>query len=718
MLQLYVNVLHEIVRDLTCLSCFHARLSQAKYSDGHVPISRKVTLLVRDDERGDTFGFDKTGEPKPDKVMLTKDLFWGQVDLDQCSKNLKIEWNVQTGCKMGLLDKLDVQWQMTSATSTQCDYNNERCVYNKDAVSETESGWWKSLHVCRGANPFSELGPTGHLIIPDDCGFGGVCGSTSVHHSGVQIGEPMCPYVSLGPGDMDEVTEWFPNPSDAFTASTSLPASDALCGCNAARQELDGQECHDATVFPQDCMCSGAGSSCNCKDQYHTTGEYLLEDPFGSANIDCLKTNSTSCRVTALLKLSLKIDSPTPSFEHFKIKDLHVSCDSDFVLAPGVVSDDGSTITCPLPRIEPGDGAEGVMLQLSLNGKDWEEPIDFPYLEPPSVASIEPKFGITSGGTNVTVTGHNFVNDPPIYCFWVDPSTNREIRVVAQFMTTRRLICVAPSVDQVHNVTEGGLEPFTALKYAVYVSLNGRERGASAVNGSSQDSSFNYFRTPKIEAVSPDSGFTSRNQSITVYGTHLCLHHSPHATGSCRPLIVKMTYPAHCTRDGVPGAHCTEVLRRGQVILPDDATLAATGYAYDVHVQVWDIGNLDLKLRSNDTYAVGLEFQVEGTSAILHTHEYTFYDSLRPPDGCQEVGDFPPFELKCQCLFRDPENQGEYRITDFNDDYDSMTTVPSRRFDLCEPAPYLTTATLLLTPSHGGAMIRLGARSFPDWTRW
>jgi hypothetical protein len=151
--------------------------------------------------------------------------------------------------------------------------------------------------------------------------------------------------------------------------------------------------------------------------------------------------------------------------------------------------------------------------------------------------------------------------------------------------------------------------------------------------------------------------------------------------------------------------------------------VATTGYADDVYVQIWDMSNARLELRSNDTYVVGLELLVEGTSAVLHSQNFTFYDSLRPPAGCKLVGDgaegIRP-EIKCQCLFRDPEMKGEYRITSFEDENDPtfMTTVPSRRFDLCEPAPYLTTATLLNTPSSGGSMIRLGARSFPDWTRW
>jgi hypothetical protein len=712
-------------------------------------------LLVRQNERGDTFGMTPQGEKKPEEIRKTSSLFWGLINLDQCTKNLEIKWDVQTGCKMGLRDNLEVQWQMNSATSTQCKSNNKRCYFNRDEVSEVESGWWKRLHDCRGANPFSELDGTGHLIIPrrvdgavgastyHDCGFGGICGSTSTWSDGVRISNPMCPYPSLGPGSTaTEVTSWFPIPSNKFSASTTLAASDPNCGCNANRQGVQGQECYDAPEFPQDCMCSGAGSSCTCKNEFYTSGEYVLKDPFASAEIDCPKTKNTtttSCRVSALLKMQVKIDSPLPSFEHFKIKDLRVSCDSDFVLTPGVVSDDGHTISCPLPQAEQGDGTQGFLLELSLNGKDWEEPIDFPYLESPRVISIEPKFGISSGGTKVTVTGQNFVDDPPIYCFWIGLSTNnpsikqfrnQTIRVLAEFVSTTRYTCVAPSVDEAHNINAGGVEPFTALHYAVYVSLNGREPGPSIVNGSSQELSFNYFRTPKIEAVTPDTGFTSQNQSITVYGTHMCLHHSPQAKEkSCRLLMVKMTHPAYCTHASMPGAQCKEVVLQGKITLPHETRVATTGYADDVHVQIWDMKRPRLELRSNDTYVVGLEFLVEGTSVVLHSQNFTFYDSLRPPAGCQLVGDGQggiPQELKCQCLFRDPEKKGEYRITSFPDpgtsegesDLEFMTTVPSRRFDLCEPAPYLTTATLLNTPSSGGSMIRLGARSFPDWTRW
>ena len=654
-------------------------------------------MLTLNDERGKTFGLLPNGDPKQDKMRANQNLFWGITNLDQCARNLKIEWDIQTGCKMGLGDALDVQWQMTSATSTQCFANPERCSYSRDQVSQSESGWWKSLYVCRGANPYTELDDTGHLDIPNGCGFGGICGASSEKLDDTETSQPMCPYSWLGPGDRGTA-------NDASFAT--LAANDAQCACNPNRMPLSGMECHETTVFPDQCMCTGTGSACECKEQFHTTGEYVINDPFAAANIDCPAGNIASCKVTALLKFDVQLATPSANFEYFKIKSAEVSCESDFVLAPGIISDDGTMITCPVPRVLSGDGIEGVILQLSLNGLDWEEPIDFPHMDTPNVTSVEPAFGVSTGGTNVTVHGANFVNDPPIYCFWVDPTTHEETRVVAQFVTTTQLICVAPSLrdDEVLKMT-----PFTALKYAVYVSLNGRERGATQIDGSVQELAFNYFRLPQLEAIEPDSGFTSHNQTLMIYGNHICLYHNHDAT-ACRSLTVTITYPPYCTTHSAVGAGCVEIVKRGTVLQ------TATN---DVVVQIWDFENPTIIFSvTEQTYKVGLEFVVEGTSAILHTQHFTFYNSALPPDGCLPVGDYEPLTLKCLCLFRNVLNSGAYQITDSFQDWTEMTTVPSRRFDLCLASPYVTTATPIISPAQGGERIRIGARSFPDWTRW
>ena len=476
----------------------------SRYGPAHVPIYKKITLLTREDERLDTFGMreDGSGMLKSDKIFekfpKIRKLFWGQSNLEQCARNLKVEWDIQTGCKLGLLDSLDVQWQMTSATSPQCGSNSERCAFNREEVSETESGWWKSLYLCRGPNPYSAMGENAHLIIPNDCGFGGICGSDSEKVASAQITQPMCPDESLAPGNRGETSEFFQN------GVSSLAMDDMQCKCNPNRQPLSGLDCHEsAPPFDTECMCSGTGSSCECKEQFHTVGEYVLENPFANSEIDCPgdNSNSTSCNVLALLKMEVKIHSTQPSFEYFRVKHVQVSCESDFILAPGVVSDDGTMITCPIPRVVTGDGVEGVVLEVSLNGLDWEEPIDFPHIDTPRVTSISPIFGIHTGGINVTVNGDNFVDDPPIYCFWVHPHSLVETPVVAQFVTSNKLICVAPPLTEENLLT---MQPFTPLMFGVYVSLNGRERGESAITGKVQDSAFNYFRLPDFEAVDPD----------------------------------------------------------------------------------------------------------------------------------------------------------------------------------------------------------------------
>jgi hypothetical protein len=128
-----------------------------RYGPGYASIYHTIPIFDRHDDRDNTFGIDPvTEEPKLEdekiKGKFGMNLFWGPTNLNRCSRNFRVTFDVQTGCKMGPLDTLNVQLQMTSARSSQCSVDDERCQFTRNEVSEVESGWWKSLYVCAGAN--------------------------------------------------------------------------------------------------------------------------------------------------------------------------------------------------------------------------------------------------------------------------------------------------------------------------------------------------------------------------------------------------------------------------------------------------------------------------------------------------------------------------------------------------------------------------------------
>ena len=728
------------LRPLTQIKDVHVTCKMAKYGPGRQRIYNRIQLFNKTEDHADSFGLNVAGEPKnPDSKFKTPgDYFWGPTSLDRCSRNFKIAFDFQTGCKMGVKDSLDIQLQMTSATSTQCDWDNTNCHYNKDEVSEVESGWWKSVYVCAGPNNATERDETDRLKIQGDCGFGGFCGAASRKVDQTHIHyEPMCPYPGLAPitnsafsayyGPSAE-SEWFPNPEDAspFTASTTLLASDPRCQCNYDRQPKDAEgrslvNCYlgtDPTLIGQ-CMCLGNGGSCDCKDEFHTAGEYVLEDPFAASNINCPETNNTSCEVSVYFKANINFATKTPSFEYFQLKTLNMSCESDFEIAEGNVSADGSTISCPLPPVVQGSGVEGVVLQVSLNKLDWEEELDYPHSDNPEVVSVDPKFGVHTGGTQVTVNGINFIDqDPnPIYCVFV--YDDAETLVAATYVSTTRLLCVAPSIS---TKALNAMAIHNTLQYAVYVSLDGSMRGGTNVDGSEQDKSFNYFRQPVVESVFPDSGFTTTNQTLTVTGMSMCVYISP-SDAKCRDLTVKMSYPPNCHTH-------SDKCHTSFSYAPVEANPT-----HDVSFKIYNFQKPPTAVQFGDetqpTRTVGLEIMVDGTEAVIFSLNYTFYNSSFPPAGCyadrtNEQNWDPGFLLmKCLCLKRsaigiDGITPGKYEITDRTvpNDLAKMTEVPSRRFDWCQPLPTLVTATPRVSPVEGGGVVRLGARSIPSWNSY
>jgi len=474
------------------------------------------------------------------------------------------------------------------------------------------------------------------------------------------------------------------------------------------------------------------GSLCKCKPEFHTVGEYQITNPqnnFGCSNPQNVTISTgwnlrsgdqalifmpSSCpsdlrpekNVKALLKMEVQFQTATPTLEYFNIIKVRAECDSNFLIAPGTVSDDGAMITCPVPRVQSDDGVEGFFLQVSLNGLDWEEPIDFPHFQEPSVKSIEPKFGYSTGGTLITVNGSNFVNDPPTYCFLVNVRTDETTLVVAEFVGAKQVICKAPPLKKRDLAL---MKPFIPLQFAVYFSLNGRERGSSLVNGTSQETSYNYYSLPKVERVTPDSGFDSDNQTLSMYTTDTCLDLSANSQ-TCKPVMVRVTSPPYCTKNMTA---CKEYTRR--------VTLerSLTSYAQvQPNLPIVQIGQFKFQA-GVQAYVLGLEFSVEGNPEILHAQNFTLYNNLIPPSGCRWVGvDSEPQKLRCVCIIR--TLAGIYQLTDpdRSDESAQMTSVPTRRFDLCNRAPLLTKATPVITPASGGATIRLAARSFPNWMEW
>ncbi|MBE2285889.1 MAG: IPT/TIG domain-containing protein [Prosthecobacter sp.] len=114
----------------------------------------------------------------------------------------------------------------------------------------------------------------------------------------------------------------------------------------------------------------------------------------------------------------------------------------------------------------------------------------FTYVAPPTVTSIAPASGPTSGGTSVTITGTNFTGATGVT---IGGAAATSVTVV----NATSITCVTPSG--------------TAGARSVVVTTPGGSNSANSL--------FTYVAAPTVTAIAPNTGTTTGGTSVTISGT-------------------------------------------------------------------------------------------------------------------------------------------------------------------------------------------------------
>ena len=111
------------LRPLTQIKDVHVTCKMAKYGPGHQRVYNRIQLFNKTEDHADSFGLNVAGEPKnPDSKFKTPgDYFWGPTSLDRCSRNFKIAFDFQTGCKMGVRSIALCNTQCTLVSTAACE---------------------------------------------------------------------------------------------------------------------------------------------------------------------------------------------------------------------------------------------------------------------------------------------------------------------------------------------------------------------------------------------------------------------------------------------------------------------------------------------------------------------------------------------------------------------------------------------------------------------
>lgn len=186
-----------------------------------------------------------------------------------------------------------------------------------------------------------------------------------------------------------------------------------------------------------------------------------------------------------------------------------------------------------------GDFSGVTSFEVSLNdGADWTAS-DVPFrCDPiPTISSVSPEIGPTTGGTTLTVKGSGFVSSESLSCVIGEGDENSTSTVVkAQWISSSAVSCVTPGVS-------GAFGPTTA---DVAVTNDGINFSPPA-----DATSFTYVSPPMVTRVTPSfasvfgdrSGSPGDSGSVTVTATGTNFIDSPLSSCHFTPLVNNSTEP-------------------------------------------------------------------------------------------------------------------------------------------------------------------------------
>lgn len=150
-------------------------------------------------------------------------------------------------------------------------------------------------------------------------------------------------------------------------------------------------------------------------------------------------------------------------------------------------------VSPPFPKVGK------VQVSISSNGQELSSGQYFKYVEDAYIWSIEPDSGPLSGGTDVTLSGMNFVPSPELLCDFGG------IKTRGRYISSTEISCITP--------------PFAnASSVGVFISLNGVEDVEGAAT-------FTYYEAPVVIRIDPFEIPLTGAFSVTIDGEGF--RHSP-----------------------------------------------------------------------------------------------------------------------------------------------------------------------------------------------
>ena len=174
--------------------------------------------------------------------------------------------------------------------------------------------------------------------------------------------------------------------------------------------------------------------------------------------------------------------------------------------------------------------AGSVTVSVSLNGVDYTfnaPPLVFTYFEAPTLLTMLPAVGESTGQLLVTLTGSNFVDSADLSCEFTAGSLFSQ-SVAATWVSSTELTCLTPAVP-------GSSLTANVLVVAVDVTNNG-------VDVTDAPLSFRYERLPAVTLISPDVGAAAGGPSVVLSTTDATGFSS---TGCCSFDTISPPRPAY-----------------------------------------------------------------------------------------------------------------------------------------------------------------------------
>jgi len=189
-----------------------------------------------------------------------------------------------------------------------------------------------------------------------------------------------------------------------------------------------------------------------------------------------------------------------------------------------------------LTATTPAGSAGAVTVAVTVNGQTGSLASAFTYVIIPTVTSVSPAGGPTTGGTAVTLTGTNYATGATV-TFGATAATN----------------VVVVSATQITATAPAG----TAGPVTVTVTLNGQS--GSLANG------YVYTLPPTVTAVSPNSGPTGGGTPLTITGTNFATGATVTVGGTAATsvVVVSGTQITATTPAGSAGAATVTVTNLG-----------------------------------------------------------------------------------------------------------------------------------------------------------